>query len=96
MIVVFDSNIWQSDLYRWSGPSAAVRFYLRQGGAKVAIPEVVRWEVEAHIRSDLNDWIKNIRDAHRQLLGVFGTLKEVVLPTEADIDAVAKGAPDCP
>ena len=86
MIVVFDANIWQSDLYKRSGPSAAVRFYLRQSGAKIAVPEVVRLEVENNLRRDLTSWIKNVKDSHRQLLAVFGELKQIILPTEAEIE----------
>src|SRR6476620_1535191 len=92
MIVVFDSNIWQSDLYKRSNASAAVRFFLRQGGTKIAIPEVVQMEVENNLRLDLKKWIKSIEEAHRQMLGVFGTLKEVVLPTQDQIDVVVAEA----
>jgi hypothetical protein len=65
---------------------AAVRFFLRQRNARLALPEVVRLEVESKFREKLNSFVVNVRDNHRQLLAVFGKLKEVVLPDEASID----------
>src|SRR4051812_47024217 len=50
MIVVLDTNIWRSSLYLKAGAAAAMRFYLRQKGAKVGLPEVIRLEVERHLR----------------------------------------------
>ena len=51
------------------------------------MPEVVRLEVEHHLRRDLKDYIEEIKKNHRQLLNIFGTLKEIVLPDEAAIEA---------
>jgi hypothetical protein len=87
MIVVFDSNIWYSQLGLKSAPAAAVRFFLRQHGARVAIPEVVRLEVTHNLTRRLLEHIDRIRVEYRQLLTAFGTLREVVLPTEADVRA---------
>ncbi len=92
MIVVFDTNIWKSDLYRRSGASLAIRFWLRQSGAIVAIPEVIKLEIESELRADLTTWVTSIRDTHRQLLGVFRTLKEVILPNDAEISRVVQDA----
>jgi hypothetical protein len=85
MIVVFDSNIWLSELGLRSGAGAAVRFYLKQSGARVAVPEVVRLEVAYNLSSRLMKHIESIRSAYSQLLTAFGTLREVVLPTEDQV-----------
>lgn len=85
VIVVFDTNIWLSELGLRSPTAAAVRFFLKQSGARVAIPEVVRLEVEQNLTSRLLEHIEDIRKAHRQLLTAFGKLREVVLPTEEDV-----------
>ena len=87
MIIVFDTNIWHSQLGLKSPSAAAVRFYLRQQGAKVAIPEVVRLEVAQNLSRRLLQHIENIRSEYRQLLTAFGQLREVVLPTEAEVHA---------
>ena len=92
MIVVFDTNVWKSDLYRRSGASLAVRFWLRQSGAIVAIPEVIRLEIESELRNDLTTWITSIKDNHRQLLGVFRSLKDIILPEDSEISTVVKEA----
>jgi hypothetical protein len=85
VIVVFDTNIWLSELGLRSPTAAAVRFFLKHSGARVAIPEVVRLEVEQNLTSRLLEHIDDIRKAHRQLLTAFGKLREVVLPSEEDV-----------
>lgn len=85
MIVVFDTNVWYSQLGLKSPPGAAVRFFLRQHGAKVAIPEVVRLEVTQNLSKRLLQHIKSIHSEYRQLLTAFGKLREIVLPSEADV-----------
>lgn len=87
MIVVFDSNIWLSELGLRSGAGSAVRFYLKHSRARVAVPEVVRLEVAHNLSSRLMKHIENIRSDYSQLLTAFGTLREVVLPTEEQVQA---------
>ena len=86
MFIVFDSNIWFSELALNSNLGAAVRFFIRKNGAKVAVPEVVRLETEHNLRNRLNEFIDNIRNNHRQLLTVFGKLKEMVLPEASAVE----------
>ena len=42
--------------------------------------------MEHHLRSDLKEYVDTINKNHRQLLNIFGTLREVVLPDEAAIE----------
>ncbi len=86
MIIVLDTNIWLGELALNSSLGAAVRFFLRQRDARLALPEVIRLETERNFREKLNTFVANVRDNHRQLLTVFGTMKEVVLPDEAAIE----------
>lgn len=85
MIVVFDTNIWLSELGLRSPTAAAARFYLKHRGARVAIPEVIRLEVEQNLTSRLMKHIEDIRADYRQLLTAFGTLREIVLPNEDQV-----------
>lgn len=85
MIVVFDTNIWLSELGLRSEAGAATRFYLKHRGARIGIPEVVRLEVTHNLTSRLMKHIERIRSEYSQLLTAFGTLREVVLPTEAQV-----------
>ncbi|TXH44949.1 MAG: hypothetical protein E6Q92_03785 [Burkholderiaceae bacterium] len=87
MIVVFDTNVWYKQLGLKSASSAAVRFFLKQHHAKVAIPEVVRLEVSHNLARRLLQHIESIRSEYRQLLTAFGKLREVVLPTEPEVHA---------
>lgn len=86
MIVVFDTNMWIKELALNSSLGAAVRFFIRQRNAQLALPEVVRLEVEGNFRRILKGFVANVRDNHRQLLAVFGKLKEVILPDDAAIE----------
>ena len=88
MIVVFDTNVWKNSLYLKSSAAAAVRFYIHQHRARVGLPEVVRLEVERHLRIDILASRKKIRAEHDRLLGLFDTLKEVVLPTDEEVEAL--------
>lgn len=85
MIVIFDTNIWLSELGLRSSTAAAARFYLKHRGARVAIPEVIRLEVEQNLTSRLMKHIEDIRSDYRQLLTAFGTLREIVLPNEEQV-----------
>ena len=85
MYIIFDTNIWISQLGLNSSSGAAVRFYVRQCGATVVIPEVVRLETEKNLTNQLLELRNSIEKNHRQLLAVFGTLKELVLPSEKNI-----------
>lgn len=86
MIVVFDTNIWIANLYLKSPVSAALRYFLQVHDAKVGLPEVVRLEVESHLRSDIYESRDEIEKKHDNLLRLFGWLHKLVLPTESEIE----------
>jgi hypothetical protein len=46
MIIVLDSNIWLGELGLNSSLGAATRFFIRHNNARIALPEIVRFEVE--------------------------------------------------
>ena len=87
MIVVFDSNVWISELGLRSGAAAATKFFLNHNGARLAVPEVVRLEVEQELQARLTEHIESIQSSYRQLLTAFGKLREVVLPTKEEVQA---------
>ena len=85
MHVVFDTSILFSQLALKSGAGAAVRFFIKKRNAVVAVPEVVRLELEENLTLDLIKAKKNIEDSHRRLLTVFGELIEITLPSDQEI-----------
>jgi len=85
MYVILDSNIWLPELGLNTPRGAAARFFLKHSGAKLAVPEVVRIEVETNLIQSLSSFTSEITKNHRQLLTVFGQLKEVVLPSQDQI-----------
>ena len=95
MFILFDSNVWISKLGLQSQNGAAVRHFARKRGATVAIPEVVRLEVEEHLTALLIDHRHKILESHRQLLPVMRTLQTLDLPSEESIrQAVTNIIPD--
>lgn len=86
MYVIFDSNIWISSSGLNSTIGSAVRFFVKNRGATVVIPEVIRLETERHLKTNLNKYVEELEKNHRELLAVFGNLKELVLPNDKDID----------
>jgi hypothetical protein len=96
MFVIIDSNIWISELGLNTDRGAAVRFYIKNRGATVVLPEVIKLETERHLKSELTSYIAELGKNHRQLLSVFGKLKELVLPDASAIEAkVASIFSDC-
>lgn len=86
MYLIFDSNIWISELGLNSSRGAAVRFFVKNRGATVVVPEVVRLETERHLKAELTKYVGELEKNYRQLLAVFGKLKELVLPDEQAIE----------
>jgi hypothetical protein len=86
MYIIFDSNIWISELGLNSPKGAATRLFVKQKGAKVVVPEVIKLETERHLRNELTDYIADIQKKYRQLLAVFGKLKELILPDDKAIE----------
>ena len=91
MYVVIDSNIWVSELGLSTAKGLALQFFLKKQDASIAIPEVVRREVEINVKNSLSAHCESIKKSHRQLLSIFGKLKEVVLPDDNQIDECANG-----
>jgi predicted nucleic acid-binding protein len=79
VIIVLDTNVWIAELGLRSQLGAVARFYVRHKQARLALPEVVRLEVEHNLRNRLKEYIAGIEANHRQLLTVFGTLKALVV-----------------
>ena len=68
MIVVLDTNIWLAEFGLRSPLGAVARLYLRQKNARLALPEVVRLEVEHNFRNQLRTFVHTLQSTHRQLL----------------------------
>ena len=91
MFVVLDSNIWISQQGLNSARAAACRYFIKTKGATLAVPEAVKQEVESKVRESLRRHRASIESAHRQLLAHFGELREISLPSDEEIGAVATG-----
>lgn len=86
MFIVFDSNIWRSELGLNSAKGAAIRFFINQKGAKVALPEAIKLETEHNLKNMIRELMSKMVENHRQLLTIFGRMKELVLPDENEIE----------
>lgn len=94
MFVVFDSNIWIKELALNSTLGSAVRYFISESGGTVAVPEVVQREVQVHLASEMKQSKRDIAKAHRKLLAMFGSLHEVVTPSDDAIDQLAQSVVD--
>ncbi len=86
MIVVFDSNVWLSELGLRSPAAAAAKFFLIHSGARLAVPEVVRLEVQHNLQARLTEHIDKIQANYHQLLTALGQLRAVVLPNSDEVN----------
>ena len=85
MFILFDSNVWISQVGLQSGDGAAVRHFAKLRGAIVAIPEVVKLEVEEKLTESLLTLRKKTEGNYRQLLPYMRKLQPIPLPSEEDI-----------
>jgi hypothetical protein len=92
LTIVLDTNVWLKNAMLRDSAGAALRFYLRQFGARVAVPEVVRSEVVIHLGQDLKETAARIRADYRQLLKHVGRLHELVLPDDGVLEGTAEAA----
>lgn len=86
MYIIFDSNIWLSELGLNTAKGNAAKFFVKTKGAIIAVPEVIKLETERNLKNELKRQCTQIEKMHRQLLAVFGKLKELVLPDEKEIE----------
>ena len=91
MIVVLDTNLWLKELALNSGIGSALRFFLKRQKARLALPEVVRLEVQHNLRTLILEAIDNVNTGNRCLLALFGSMKEIVLPSPQEVEAVISG-----
>jgi hypothetical protein len=91
MYVIFDSNVSISELGLNSPRGAAVKFFVKNRGATLVVPDVVRLETERHLKTKLTEYIEGLQKNYRQLLTIFGRLKELVLPDAQAIEAKVAG-----
>ena len=88
LYVLLDSNVWVKELALQSAKASAVRYFLKTRDAKLVVPQVVRLEVEDHLRQKMIDCRNEIERAHRELLFLMRTQREIILPTAEEIDAI--------
>jgi hypothetical protein len=91
MIVVLDTNLWLKELALNSGMGSVFRFFLKHQKARLAVPEVVRLEVQHNLRALIQGAIDDVDKGNRQLLALFGSIKEIVLPTAQEVDTLVTG-----
>jgi hypothetical protein len=90
LILVIDSNIWLAEQMLRHSSGSALRFFLRTCGARVALPEVVRREVTLHLATELHDLSRDMKQSYDRILRQVNVLKELVLPSAQELDAIAK------
>lgn len=85
MFILFDSNVWISQVGLQSEVGAAVRHFAKRHGAIVAIPEIVKLEVEEKLTKSLFNLRKTAENSYRQLLPYMSELQPIPLPSEEDL-----------
>lgn len=90
MFIVFDTNIWWSELAFQSSLGSAARLFILKRGATVAVPEVVRREVEINFEEKISKAIKDVEKAHRELLAIFGEMQTISVPSLEQVKAKAQ------
>lgn len=92
--IVLDSNIWIGERMLKQGGGSAFRLYLMQQNARLIVPEIVRLEVRYKLYASLRKLVADIQQSHKHLLTYAGTLKELSLPTDSEIEQIVDMAFD--
>lgn len=94
MIVVFDTNVWKANIYLQSPAAASIKLFLNLKSAKIGLPEVIRLEVQRHVKEDLADLSRKVAEGHKRLLAIFGKLQAITVPSTAQISGMVDKAFD--
>ncbi|MBT9175533.1 MAG: hypothetical protein DDT22_01213 [candidate division WS2 bacterium] len=84
--IVLDTNIWISELALMSPIGCAFNHYVTVSGFKIGLPEVVEEETKYNFRKNLLKYRSDIEKNYRLMLAIFGTMKELVMPSIEDIE----------
>ena len=85
--IVLDTNIWLSELALMTPVGCAFSHYVTVGGYKIGLPEVVEAETKKNFSKKIHEYKENIEADYRRLLAIFGKMKEIVMPSDAEIEA---------
>lgn len=85
MFVVFDTNVWVSHRGLNSIAGKEVRDLIRNRGATLAVPEVVKDEVQRKLHDELRKRRDAIVESHRYLASLLGE-REFDVPTDDMIE----------
>lgn len=84
--IVLDTNIWLSELALMTPIGCAFRHYVTVGGYRIGLPEVVEEETKRNFRRKILEYRENIEADYRRLLAILGKMKELVIPTDSEIE----------
>lgn len=85
-IIVLDTNIWLSELALMSPLGCAFSHYVTVSGFKIGLPEVIEEETKYNFRKNLLEYRFNIESDYKRMLAIFGKMKELVMPSNEDIE----------
>ena len=88
LFILFDSNVWISQLGLRTQYGAAIRHFAHRNNAIVVIPEIVQIEVEAKLKSELLKHKESIEKSQRMLLPLLGSIHPMHLPTDEEIGEI--------
>jgi len=91
MLLVLDSNVLLAEQGLKSTLGSVARLYIRRRGAELVLPEVIKLETEHNLRQSLLSHRATLLDSHRKFLSIFGRMRDLELPTEADIESRVLG-----
>lgn len=85
-IIVLDTNIWRSELALMNPLGCAFSHYVTVSGFKIGLPEVIEEETKYNFRKNLLEYRFNIEKNYKRMLAIFGRMKELVMPSNEDIE----------
>jgi predicted nucleic acid-binding protein len=85
-IIVLDTNIWLSELALMSPVGCALSHYISVSGFKIGLPEVIEIEAKHNFKTNLYEYRESVKKNYDRILAIFGQMKELILPTDEDIE----------
>lgn len=85
MFVMFDSNVWISQVGLKSDRAVKVLEFIRRKNAILAVPEIVKCEMEMKLREKLLLKKERTKEAIGYIANVLAEVENIALPTSDDI-----------
>ncbi len=86
-IIVFDTNIWLSELALMTPLGCALNYYIANNNFQIGLPEIIELETKSNFKNNLVNYKNDIIKNYNRMLAIFGKMKEIQMPSDEEINS---------